>query len=437
MQDLYARAKHHSMMRQRRFVSHSALLLSGEIVAAALNVATLALLARSLSPESFGQLVVVMAYALTFDLLLNFQSWRTMIRYGSPALVESRTNDFMQIAKFCFLLDVVSAIGATALAVAVAFFALPFFDAPEPTIVAFYCLTILFNIGGHSIGVLRSLDHFAFLSLHKGLSALMRFATVVGLVAFGKMSLFSALAGLVLAEVAGKVLIVARGLFALRAQGAGRFLLVPLRGIRAKHRDIVSFSTYSNLNDSVLKVAQQVDVLIVSQLLGASTAGSFRIIKSLGSIFSMVGESIGQVIYPEMARRSADGRESVNSLFCRLIPGLLAVAVVIYVAYLIAGRALITHLFGESYALVYGPSLLYMLGAAIGIATLPITPLFLVRGRQRELFVAYLCAGIAYLVAIIGGAGAGELYGVSTALVALYATYLFVVGAFQFAGDRQ
>jgi O-antigen/teichoic acid export membrane protein len=437
MPDLYAGAKHHSMMRERKLVAHSAFLLSGEITAAALNVATLALLARSLSPGNFGDVAVVIAYALTFDVLLNFQSWRTMIRYGSPALVEGRTNDFMQIAKFCFLLDVVSAIGATALAVAVAFFALPFFDAPEPTIVAFYCLTILFNIGGHSIGVLRSLDHFAFLSLHKGLSAAMRFVTVAGIAAFGEMSLSSALVGLVFAEVAGKVLIVGRGLFALRAQSAGRFLLVPLRGIRTKHRDIVSFSTYSNLNDSVLKVAQQVDVLIVSQLLGASAAGSFRIIKSLGSIFSMAGGSISQVIYPEMARRFASDRESVNSLLWRLIPGLLAVAVVAYVAYFIAGRMLITHLFGESYALLYGPSLLYMLGAAVGIATLPITPLFLVRGRQRELFVAYLCAGTAYLAAIIGGAGAAELYGVSTALVALYVTYLFVVGAFQFAGDRQ
>jgi O-antigen/teichoic acid export membrane protein len=175
---------------------------------------------------------------------------------------------------------------------------------------------------------------------------------------------------------------------------------------------------------------------VVSYLLGPSDAGSLRLIKSLASLFSMVGESIGQVIFPEMARLVSAGEMALTTFLRRLLPALLALAAVGYIGYALAGPILIQFLFGDSYAEIYGPSLLYLVGSALGIVAVPLTPLLLVRGQQRALFVAYLIAGTAYLSAIVFGAQLAGIYGVGSALPALYAAYLLTIGSLHWFGKH-
>jgi len=415
------------MINTEKFYSDSAITIGGEVISALTNFVTLALLARLLEPEMFGQLALAIAYTLSFDLLLNFQSWRIVIRYGANALDRQDLPELGRILKLSVFLDASSAIFAALLSVLFVKWIVPIVGGGDDRVFYIYSITILFNAVGHSTGILRLFGRFKFLSIQKVLAAIARLLAVLLVFSIGDGGLLPVTIALVGAECSLKMVLLLRGYLELNNQGLLQFFRSPVRGVRENYPDIVSFSIYSSLNDTVLKVVQQLDIFVVAFFLTPAAAGVYRVIKSLGSIGTMLASAIGQVIYPELARIYVSSRERLAPFLKRLWVGLSIIAAIGLGAYLLIADFLIAVIFGGDYSEFYIPSVIYMFGAALSIVCLPYTPLLLVKGKQRVLFVAYLIGSFAYIASLTLGVMQWGLIGGAAAFPILYVFYFLVV----------
>jgi O-antigen/teichoic acid export membrane protein len=385
-------------------------------------------MAQLLGPDTFGQAALVLAYVALIDLLFNFQSARLVIRYGAQAVIADDLLQLGRLLKLSFLLDLGSAVLATAIAVSLARAISGMIDGADVGIYYLYSLTILGNIVGHATGLLRLFDRFSFLSFHAFISPALRLGAVAAVSIAPPVTLRTVIVALVVAEIAAKSVLLVRGLIEIRRKALVGFMSLPLKGITVAHRDIVNFAIFSNVNDSVLKVVQQLDLFIVAYLLAPTDAGLFRVIKSLGSIPALISGAISRVVYPEMAKLHAESSGHLRVFIGKLRITLGILAVIGMGVYVLVGDPLISLTFGADYRQAFPASVVYMAGTALGLVALPLTPLFLVTGRQRQLFVAYLVSSGAYLLAISFGASFAGLLGAAFALPVLYVFYLLVIG---------
>jgi O-antigen/teichoic acid export membrane protein len=96
-------------------------LLGGKGMGAALSLVYLALAARSLGPEGFGEFTLVLGGAQAISAFVSCQTWQIVVRYGLPHVKEGRAAAAARLAGFCLSLDIAGAvIGCAIAALAVA-----------------------------------------------------------------------------------------------------------------------------------------------------------------------------------------------------------------------------------------------------------------------------------------------------------------------------
>jgi O-antigen/teichoic acid export membrane protein len=407
----------------RKFYRDSSILAVGEGVAAVASLGALALAARRLGADEFGQLAMIMAFAMVLDLVFNLQSARLVVRYGAAPLAAGDRGELSGLLKLCLLLDLAGAGAAwmTGMVLSVAV-ASEHLGLPE-SVLQIYLLTALTNVTGHAYGFLRLTGHFGWLALQRALASVMRLVGVLVLMFTSRGGLVDVVWVLVAAEVLGRVLLLGLCMVAAGGHGVHGFLKAALPRVRRLYPDILSFTGLANLGDSVLKVAQQLDVFIVAALMSPAEAGQFRAVKSLGSVPQLIGSAASQVLYPAVARWNAEGGEVLRRFIRPVWLSLAGIAIAGLCAYVLLSPWLVPFLFGDGFQAAVVPSVVYMAGAAIGLALMPITPMVLVRGRQGQLFVSYSGAACAYVVVVYGGGTIAGLPGVAAGFAALYITY--------------
>ena len=83
----------------RRAVRNFGKLLRGRSVAAVLELLTVVILARSLSPANFGNIVLVQTYVLVVRELFNFKLFEAIVRFGVPLIEAKDENSFKQLLR--------------------------------------------------------------------------------------------------------------------------------------------------------------------------------------------------------------------------------------------------------------------------------------------------------------------------------------------------
>ena len=134
-------------------------LLSGQGVTGLFSLIYLAVAARSLGPKPFGIFMVVLTYAQLFANIIQFQSWKGVIRFGALHLSAGDRERLSRLLGFTAVLDWSSALGGAALAAAGAFVLAPLFGW-TPDIqhkAALFAAALLLTTGATATGMLRRL----------------------------------------------------------------------------------------------------------------------------------------------------------------------------------------------------------------------------------------------------------------------------------------
>lgn len=402
----------------RLFFKNAGTLLSGNIVAWILGLATFAITARILGPTQFGILVLITTYVTIVDQLVHFQSWQALIKYGAEALVRKSDDDFKTIVKLCTLTDVATAILGTVVAtVAVSWVGqLLAWESETVLMAALYSFVILFNISGTPTGILRLFNCFRLFAVQNIITAAIKFIGILILLFIG-VDLWSVLILWMATTIIGQLLLFGLGWRELHKQGFKEIHKVPIKGISTKHPGIWGFVLTTNLNSSIKMTVRELDTIIVGGIAGVEGAGLFKIAKQIAAIPAMLSDPFYQVIYPDLSRLWAKGNiKKFKQLIVR--SGLVAGggATIIWLGVILFGSFFIQLVFGAEFVAAQPVLVWYMLAMVIAIYGFPLQPAMLSMGHPKTTFWVHLLSAIGYFSLLfifikwMGLIGAGIAY---------------------------
>ena len=177
----------------KRIAANTGLMMGSKALAAILGLGSLLIAMRSLSPSELGIIVFLHGYMLFFSEVTAFQSWQSIIRFGTDDLKNNDASSLGRLMQFAVKIDAISAIFGCIFSMAVFSVVIwlansfPGFFGGEDgvdvtklrNLAAFYCILIFFRQRGVSTGVFRLFDKFHVLAIFSLIMPSVRFTGVV------------------------------------------------------------------------------------------------------------------------------------------------------------------------------------------------------------------------------------------------------------------
>ena len=410
----------------RSLLKNSGYLAVSRVIAAVASVATMSLAAHALGVLLLGALILITSYAKAVSGIAKFQSWQLVVRYGGR-VIHGEVEDFKTSTGFAFALDVVSGIGGMLVAVAI----LPFIatwvgiDKSQLWLAMLYC-TLLPTMGAATpTGVLRALDRFDLISWQSTASPIARLILVT-IAYFAHASFAGFVAAWYFTDLAGDLY----GWFLGWRELKRRDLL---QGIRPTLRPdslpgAWRFAIHVNLNASVQAVWGPIARLVVGGLLGAAGAALFRVASNLADSAGKPADLLAKAFYPEVARMDLSTRKPWR-LMLRGTVFASALAVVSILVLLLAGKPILSFLFGKAFLGAYTPLLILMVVPVISVFSFPLPPMLYALDRPDAPVTARILGSVVFFVSIAplswklgvnGAAIAFVLGNITTAVVMVF-----------------
>jgi O-antigen/teichoic acid export membrane protein len=387
-------------------------LLGGRAFSAIVSIAYLAIAARALGPARFGGFVLVLTYAQLIANLVQFQSWKGVIRFGAIHLAQNRPERLARLLGFTATLDWASAaVGAVIAIVAVPFVApLLHWSGAEQGTAAIFGAVLLLSTGATPTGMLRLFDRFDLLTYTEAIAPLVRLLGSIaawwlggGIVAFLLVWGLAACGQTIGQWVAALFIRCSR-----IAIGRRSFALAVNENSR-----LWRFMLQTNISNSLSLFWLQTGTLAVGSVAGAVQAGGFRIADRMAKGVIKPVETLTRALYPEMARLVAtDERMVLRKVLIRTswIAAGFSFAIVGIAGF--AGGPILALVAGKEFEFASGYLFLLAISAAIDLTGFALEPFHNAHGRSgrvlrsRAVGAAVYAALLAILLPSIGAEGA-------------------------------
>lgn len=409
----------HATPPLKRVLANAGHLLSGRVVNAVVGLAYIALTARSLGKEAMGVLVIINAFAQFLGEVAHFESWQTVLTYGTDPLLRKERTKFQQVLRLSLMLDLISSIIGVGLGVLGAWLFWKELRWPEGVsgYGALYALSIGVMTSATGVGLLRLFDRFRFLAAEQAVSSFVRMiGCAICAVTHAPIQYF------LLAWAAGTFAsffyIAGIAIWDLKKRGLldGFSLLGPTsQGLPGVWR----FALSTNFSGTLEVGFTHVLTMAVGALLGPTQAAFWRIGKQVADGMAKPARLMVPALYPELAKmRASGGRQAMTKLAIQitLIGG--AAAGVLLLVSLVAGRWILETVMGEAYGAAAGVMNWQVAAAAIGVMTLPLEPMLVSMRAAGAALMVRLVVVICYFAALVPLIERFGLTGAGAALVA-------------------
>ena len=398
----------------RSLLKNSGYLAVSRIVAGIASLATVALAARGLGVLLFGALILIASYAKAVSGIAKFQSWQLIVRYGGRA-IHGEHEDFKTSTGFAFALDAVSGVGGMLIAVAVLPFIAPWVGIkPDQLWLAMLYCTQLPTMGAATpIEVLRALDRFDLISWQSSATPIARVILIS--IAYATDAPFAAyVAAWYVTDLAGDLYGWFIGWRELKRRGL-------LEGMRPTLRPdslpgAWRFAIHVNLNASVQAVWGPIARLVVGGLLGPAGAALFRVASNLADSAGKPADLLAKAFYPEVARMDLSSKKPWKLMLrgSALASALALVAILILV---LAGKPIVSLLFGKQFLGAYDALLILMVIPFISVFSFPLAPMLYALHRPDAAVTARLVGSAVFFLSIAPLSWSAGVSGAAVALV--------------------
>ena len=374
-------------------------LLRGRGVAAVLELLTVAILARELSPANFGQIVLIQTYVLIVRGLFNFKLFEAVIRFGVPA-VEAKDDDALRrLLRLTLFIDLAASALATVVAILAAPLVARFLDWDQSLVfAAMLYSSVLVTAGiGTPKGILRLFDRFDVLGIQLMVSPVLRLAGVIVALAMGANFTWLVVV-LAAGTLAGNFYLIARGWQVFRHRVGGRILRGPsLQAWQDDFPGLRAFLMIVYAQTNVDMLPKHISTLLAGSLLGPAAAGMLRLAREATKILSKPGALLQQVLFPDLVRLWGRGADSFRMILLRalLISGLFGLVFIIGSVF--GGRLLFTSALGPGYAEAAPLMTLLLLSATLELAGFVLRAAGYAIGHAGEILRLHLASGAIYL----------------------------------------
>ena len=318
-------------------------LLRGRGVAAVLELLTVALLARELTPTPFGKVVLVQTYMLVIRGLFNFKIYEVLVRFGVPLLEAGKDRSFRQLLRLTLLVDGLSSAVATVVAIIVARAAgvlLGWDDDIAPLAMIYSAALLTFGFGTAK-GVLRIYDRYDVLGVQLMIGPVLRLIGVL-IVMTTEPTLILFVIALTLATALGNIYLIAMGWRELRRQvGTITFRGSSLKGWREEFDGLVKFVVIVYWQGNVDMLPKHITTLLAGTFLGPAGAGLLRLAREATKILSKPGALLRQVLFPDLVRMWVRHSPEFSAILVRATMISMFVGLIITTASIFGGSPLV------------------------------------------------------------------------------------------------
>jgi O-antigen/teichoic acid export membrane protein len=405
-------------------------LLGGKAIGAVLSLVYLALAARTLGPEGFGQFSLILGGAQAISAFVSCQTWQIVLRYGLPHLQQGRAAAAARLAGFCLSLDMAGAVIGCAIASVAVIVLGPWLGWSARLShdgLAFSCV-ILLTGRSTAVGILRLHDRFGVGASADTVTPITRFLGALTVVSFG-----ATVRGFLIAWAAGEIMTAIAYWVCVRRVAPGSLTWPGARGIRRVLRDntgLWRFTWMTNLNVTLDAGGRQVVVLLVGLVVGPVGAGQYRLANQLAQALARISDMASRAIFSELARAHA---ASAGGAFKRILLRAIGLAVLAGIAItlilLTLGQPLLRLIAGPRDAGIYPLLLMLGFGSALDLASVVFAPALTAMGKQGRVLLVRICANLclfgslAVLLPWLGTSGA------ALAMIAASGATLVMLGA--------
>lgn len=336
-----------------RIFKNLGLLLGGKAAAGIISLAYLVIAARALGPADYGVLVLMHAYALTIDGIINFPGWQAIVRYGVAPLSSKDHPQLVRLLRFTAAIEWLVGLCAVGVAMVLAPLVGPQlgWNATAQHFAFFYSLAVLANVRSTPGGLLQLLGRFDLLGFHHAISPLVRLVGALIAVWLGA-GLFGFLLAWLSAALIECFSMWAIGWWVAKKNFPDTALLGPVPDMRKELPGIGRFMWAANGDATFGQLAGQVAPLAVGWVLGASAAGLYAVAQRATSVIAQPAQILGQAAYAELAKLVASGGHGVplRMAVARCVLIAVAAALPILLGVALAGRDIAILIGGPAFA---------------------------------------------------------------------------------------
>lgn len=410
----------HSLSRLARNIGW---LLGGKGFGGLISLFYLVAAARALGPMRFGIFALVLTYAQLIANLVQFQSWKGVIRFGATHVADRGFDQLARLLGFTAMLDWAAALAGTLVAAGGVFLVASQFGWTEEVqrYAALFAGALLLTTGATPSGMLRLFDRFDLLTYAEATGPLVRLVgALVVLLRGGGIGAF-----LLVWALAAAVQTVITWIFALRIHRAHLAIdRQTFRLVLKENPGFWKFMWQASLSSSLGFIWMQAGVLAVGAFAGPVMAGGFRLADRIAGAIARPAETLARALYPELARLVAsDDRERLRTLFRRTVRVLLVVAVLLVLFCNAEGRLVLRLVAGERFVFAQPFLVVLAISAAIDVAGVALEPVLNAHGKAFEVLRARIIGALVYAVLLfallptLGPIGAAWAAAVSCAVM--------------------
>lgn len=378
---------------------------------------------KALGAELFGILVIIQTYVLIVNSIVKFQSWQALIKFGAEAIEKKQGDHFKCLIKQATLLDASGSIAGTIIAVSCSYIVGKWlkWDTRMVQMAMLYGITILFDLSGAPTGILRLFNKFKLLTLQKVVTSGIKLAAVFVAFLISK-NLWVYIIIWIVTDIIGNIFLFILGLYTLHINKVTEWWKSRL----IDFRKFFIFAFWTNISSTLDIPVKQLDIFIVSAVIGFEGVAIYKILKQISTIIGQIGDPIYQAAYPEFASMIAK-KENIGATKFAAKLGIIIFSICIPIALVVSFSSpwWLNILFGKVFAAAWISLSVYLLLQVISTSFITIHPLFVVMGYVQKNFIILAIANAAYLgLAWILGKNIGLIgvvlaYGVQFSIVIL------------------
>jgi len=338
---------------EKSFIKNVSWLFGGKTAAGLLAALESIIVARFLGVESYGLLVILIAYVDLINNFFDLRVWETATKYIGTFWARKEKNKTLSMIKLSYIIDISTGILAFIIAIVTSKIASSYLIHSDEAYyyIFIYAFSLLINTANTtSNAILRVFDKFknlAFISTINNLIRLIIVCTVL-YIGFGIEGVLFAFIASTIINFIFRIYIVA---ITLKEKGMSTWWNADLSLIKDQWKGIVWFLSNTSLT-ATLKMAgdNYLGILMLGYFSGKEATAYYKVARSFLKIFGRVTEPFNEAIFPELVRLSdLDELKDFKRLIIYSIKSLSKFALPIAIIIIIFSNWIIKLIYGIEY----------------------------------------------------------------------------------------
>ena len=397
----------------KRIAANTGLMMGSKALSVVLGLGSILIATKSLSAAELGIILFLHAYMLFFSDVTAFQSWQSLIRFGTEDIKRDDASALSRLMQFGVKIDALSAVFGFLISIFVfavivsltqafpdVFGRAETFDVIElRNLAALYCILILFRQRGVGIGVFRLFDKFHILAIHGLVMPAVRFIGVIVVVLLGA-GFTGFLWAWFLGSLAAYVFLPIMTTLELKRRHLLKSVFHAKSSLRRPRKGLWPFMIKANIDSTLDAATTHLPALMVMGVFGSAWVAIYRIAEETAKLLSEGFKLLDQVIYPELAKMVSLGEaEKIWRLVKRTAIMLLMFGLIIAALVKIGGPSLLGWIFSIDYKQAAPLASLLVLAAAFTGIAAPLYPVLYAADKPERAIYARGMGVVVYIVA--------------------------------------